>query len=188
MAGVDEAGRGPLAGPVVAAAVVLAPGVRVPGAADSKLLDPGTRELVYERILTRADGVGWAAVGSELVDRINILRATHLAMRLAVERLGPLPDVALIDGNPLPAFICPCEAIVGGDARELTIACASIVAKVVRDRMMDLYDAIYEGYGFASHKGYATPEHLRALAVLGPCPIHRLSFAPVRQPSLFPVP
>jgi ribonuclease HII len=173
---------------VVAAAVVLGPGVRMPGAADSKLLDREAREALHARILARADAVAWAAVSSDLIDRLNILRATHLAMRLAVERLGTLPDVALIDGNPLPEFICPCEAIVGGDARELAMACASIVAKVERDRMMELYDAVYEGYGFASHKGYATPEHLRALDALGPCPIHRLSFAPVRQPSLFALP
>jgi ribonuclease HII len=188
VAGLDEVGRGPLAGPVVAAAVILPPDVRFRGVRDSKLLDAEARDELDRTIRARARAVGVAAVSSLLVDRMNILEASRLAMRLAVENLGVAPDVALIDGTPLPVFPCAHEAIVGGDARELTIACASIVAKVARDRMMSEYDAIYPGYGFGRHKGYHTPEHVEALARYGPSPIHRWSFSPVRQPSLFTPP
>jgi len=145
------------------------------------MMPPAERERLFPRILSRADDVAWCAIGPALIDRINILRASHLAMRIAVERLRRPPDMVLIDGNPLPAFVTPHEAIVAGDARELSIACASVVAKVIRDRMMGIYDAMYEGYGFAEHKGYATPFHLDALRSLGPSPIHRYSFAPVGQ-------
>jgi ribonuclease HII len=180
VAGVDEAGRGPLAGPVVAAAVVIGPGVRVHRVDDSKLLSPERREVLFERICARA-ATAAAAVGPRLIDRMNILRASHLAMRLALERLPASPDVALVDGLPVPDLPCPHEAIVDGDALEFAIACASVVAKVTRDRMMALYDAIYPRYGFAQHKGYATPEHLAALERWGPSPIHRISFSPLKQ-------
>jgi ribonuclease HII len=180
VAGVDEAGRGPLAGPVVAAAVIVGPGVRVPGVDDSKLLVPERREVLFERISARATTAA-AAVGPRLIDRMNILRASHLAMRLALERLPATPDVALVDGLPVPDLPCAHEAIIDGDALEFAIACASVVAKVTRDRMMALYDAIYPRYGFAQHKGYATPEHLAALERWGPSPIHRISFSPLKQ-------
>jgi ribonuclease HII len=186
VAGIDEAGRGPLAGPVVAAAVVLPERISFRGANDSKRLSPRVRERLFDVILTRADDVAWCAIGPELIDRLNILRATHLAMRLAFQRLRRRPDAALIDGNPLSSFPSPHEAIVGGDASELSIACASIVAKVVRDRMMGIYDALYEGYGFADHMGYATASHLAAIRQLGPSPIHRYSFTPVGQ-TTFPI-
>lgn len=154
---------------------------------DSKVLSPDAREALFDRIRAAGD-VAWAAVGPPLLDRINILQATFLAMELAVERLREPPDFALIDGNRLPRFVCEHEAIPGGDASEVAIACASVVAKVVRDRMMAIYDAVYEGYGFARHKGYATRDHVAAILRLGPCPIHRLSFEPVRQLPLFPSP
>ncbi len=182
--GIDEAGRGPLAGPVVAAAVVLPKGVRVPGARDSKQLAVSERERLYALIRARASGIGWAAVGPRLVDRLNILRATELAMRHAVERLPFVPDHALVDGNPVDGLPCSHEAIARGDASELVIACASIVAKVLRDRFMALYDGLYPDYGFARHKGYPTAAHVAAIARHGPCPLHRLSFAPLRQVML----
>jgi ribonuclease HII len=182
VAGVDEVGRGPLAGPVVAAAVILPERVRLPGATDSKLLTPLARERLHALILARAADVAWAAVGPTVIDRINVLQASYLAMRLALERLRTPPDVVLVDGNPVPG-LDPSESIVGGDRKELCIACASIVAKVVRDRMMDIYDAVYEGYGFATNRGYATADHLRAVRVSGPCPIHRWSYQPVAQTS-----
>jgi ribonuclease HII len=165
--------------------VVLPVDVVIRGARDSKLLDAGTRERLDATIRARAIAVSVAAVSSRLIDRMNILEASRLAMRLAAEGLSVAPDVALVDGTPLPAFPCEHEAIVGGDGRELCIACASIVAKVARDRMMADYDALYPGWGFARHKGYHTPEHRLALARRGPSPIHRWSFAPVRQTHLF---
>jgi len=171
---------------VVAAAVILPARIRLPGIADSKLLSPQARERLYPLIIDGAVAVGWSAVGPRVVDRINILQASHLAMKLALERLDDLPDAALVDGNPVPGLPCPHENIVRGDARELVIACASVVAKVVRDRMMVLYDAVYDGYGLAEHKGYATRAHLDAIDSLGPSPIHRLTFSPMtKQLSLF---
>jgi ribonuclease HII len=161
--GIDEAGRGPLAGPVVAAAVILPKGCRVRGARDSKQLDSRTRERLFGTIHERASAVGWAAVGPRVVDQLNILRASELAMRLAAERLPTPPDIALIDGNPVADFPHVQEAIVRGDSRELVISCASIVAKVMRDRIMALYDSVYPDYGFARHKGYPTPEHMVAI-------------------------
>lgn len=187
--GIDEAGRGPLAGPVVAAAVVLPPGLALPGLNDSKKLTARRREALYtqlrkdERVLI---GVGMAAAAE--IDRLNILRATHEAMARAVLSLPSAPDFCLIDGLPVPQFPLPQRALVKGDARCLSIAAASIVAKVTRDRLMQDLAQQYPGYGFERHAGYGTAAHLAALRRLGPCPEHRRSFAPVAQlllPGLF---
>jgi ribonuclease HII len=179
VAGVDEVGRGPLAGPVVAAAVVFNTR-RVPkGIDDSKALTPERRAGLFEEILGCAE-VGIAAVSAAEIDRINIRQATLLAMRRAISGLPRLPCVALIDGNDLPALSCVARAIIGGDALSLSIAAASIVAKVFRDGLMRRLEMSHPGYGFAAHKGYSTKTHLAALARLGPSPAHRLSFAPVR--------
>jgi ribonuclease HII len=180
VAGVDEAGRGPLAGPVVAAAVVL-DRKRVPrGLDDSKKLDEAARENAYARIVrVAAWGVGIADV--EEIDRLNIYHATMLAMSRAVDALGLEPAMVLVDGNALPKWRHRAQAIVSGDALCRSIAAASIVAKVTRDRMMAEYDAIHPGYGWLRNKGYGTPEHRAALTTLGPSPFHRRSFAPVAQ-------
>jgi len=183
IAGVDEAGRGPLAGPVVVAAVVFAPG-RTPinGLADSKLLTPERREALYARIVERALAWHVVAVEVEVIDRINILQATLVGMREAVEGvMHAATELARIDGNTLPRGLpCPAEAWIGGDGRDRSIMAASILAKVTRDRMMVALHAQWPRYGFHEHKGYSTPEHLAALDRHGPCPIHRRSFAPVR--------
>lgn len=182
IAGVDEVGRGPLAGPVVAAAVILpAAGVPVP-VADSKTLDAARRQAL-DAALRQTDGVliGLASVSSARIDEINILRATAEAMDLALRALSPAPDWVLIDGRPLPAWPWPSEFIVKGDARSASIAAASIVAKVYRDALMVDLDRQYPGYGFARHKGYGTREHLEALAARGPTPVHRRSFAPLAR-------
>ena len=182
VAGVDEAGRGPLAGPVVAAAVVLDPARPVPGLRDSKVLSPARREMLARHILDQALGwcVAWADV--EEIDRMNILRASLEAMRRAACGLEPVPGRILVDGNTLPQGLpAPAVAVTGGDARVPEISAASILAKVARDRMLRALDARYPGYGFARHKGYPTPEHLAALGRLGPTPQHRRSFGPVRR-------
>lgn len=191
LAGVDEAGRGPLAGPVVVAAVILDPAAkRIRGIDDSKALTAPERERLYARIMERALAVCVVAVEVEEIDRINIYHATMVGMSRALHGLQPAPLRALIDGNRLPpALPCPAEAVVGGDGIVTAIGAASIVAKVTRDRMLVQLDAVHSGYGFAQHKGYSTPEHLEALRRLGPCAQHRRSFAPVReclQPELFP--
>ena len=182
IAGVDEAGRGPLAGPVVVAAVVLGPGrTPVNGLADSKQLCANRREALYARIIDKA--VAWHVVRVEVeeIDRINIYQATMLGMRLAVEGVGHAAELARIDGNALPRGLpCPAEAWIGGDARDRAIMAASILAKVTRDRAMVALHQQFPQYGFAEHKGYSTPAHLAALATHGPCPHHRRSFAPVR--------
>jgi ribonuclease HII len=180
VAGVDEAGRGPLAGPVVAAAVILAPHDIPEGLNDSKLLAAARREALHARILACAEvGVGIASV--EEIDRINILRASHLAMIRALAALGPVCH-ALVDGNMLPRDIaCPAEAVVKGDARCLSIAAASIVAKCVRDRIMVDLAQQHPGYGWERNAGYATPAHQSALRELGLTPHHRRSFAPVHN-------
>jgi ribonuclease HII len=182
IAGVDEAGRGPLAGPVVVAAVVLAPG-RTPinGLADSKQLCAARRESLYARITERA--LAWHVVSIEVeeIDRINIFQATMAGMQRAVEGVLHAAELARIDGNALPRGLpCPAEAWVGGDARDRSIMAASILAKVTRDRAMVAMHASFPQYGFDQHKGYSTPAHLAALAEHGPCPQHRRSFAPVR--------
>jgi ribonuclease HII len=180
VAGVDEAGRGPLAGPVVAAAVILDRRRAPKGIDDSKALTPEGRTLLFEEILARAE-VGIASVSATEIDRIDIRQATLLAMRRAVAGLPRRPCVALIDGNDPPELPCPAEAIIDGDALSLSIAAASIVAKVFRDGLMRRLEAVHPGYGFAAHKGYATKLHLEALARLGPSAAHRRSFAPVRR-------
>ncbi len=181
--GLDEAGRGALAGPVVAASVLL-PYERAPaGIRDSKELLPAQRERLYEQIWRMARGIGIGIVEPDTIDAINILQATHQAMRLALENLpsGLLPDLALIDGLPIRPFPITQVALVQGDSRCISIAAASIVAKVTRDRLMCEYDTLYPGYGFALHKGYGVPVHLSALDSLGPCPLHRRSFSPVER-------
>jgi ribonuclease HII len=182
---VDEAGRGPLAGPVVAAAVVLAPDRRWDGLDDSKKLAPDVREEIFARVLNEARAFSWAVLGPRAIDRSNILRASLEAMRRAVGRLRIAPDLVLVDGDyPVPGIVCHQRAVVDGDARLLSIAAASVVAKVVRDRIMGRLDRVWPLYGFARHKGYGTPEHLAALASHGPCPLHRYSFAPVIELEL----
>ena len=179
VAGVDEAGRGPWAGPVVAAAVVLDPDNMPSGIADSKMLSEARREALFERLLECAE-VGIAFADAERVDRDNVLAATMWAMREAVAQLMRQPHLVLVDGNRPPALECSTRTIVRGDQISLSIAAASIVAKVSRDRMMRRLDELYPGYGFARHKGYGTAEHSAALASLGASPLHRRSFAPVQ--------
>jgi len=176
VAGVDEAGRGPLAGPVVAAAVVLNP-KRIPkGIADSKVMTALQREEVFAALMKTAD-VAFAFGSVAAIDRINILRASLLAMSRAIKGLAAPPDVILVDGRDLPPGVAmKAEAIIDGDALSLSIAAASIVAKVMRDRLMRRCDPVFSGYGLASHKGYSTKEHQTALAELGPCRLHRRSF------------
>jgi ribonuclease HII len=186
VAGVDEAGRGPLAGPVAAAAVVLDPGRRIRGLRDSKIITADRRQELFAVIQERALAVGVAIIEPETIDRINILQATRRAMREALAQLLPPPDFVLTDFVHLADLPCPQENLVDGDRRCATIAAASIVAKVTRDRLMLEWDAKYPEYGFARHKGYGTPEHLSALDRLGPCPIHRRTFSGVwRQGELF---
>lgn len=182
IAGIDEAGRGPLAGPVVCAAVVLPIDIELPGLDDSKKLTPRRREALFEQI-TSDSRILWASalVPPDEIDRLNILRATHVGMRRALETLEPAPEHALIDGLPVPDFPVPQTALVGGDGLSLSIAAASVIAKVQRDRLMLEYDRIHPGYGFAKHKGYPTALHFEKLRTHGPCPIHRKSFAPVAQ-------
>ena len=186
VAGIDEAGRGPLAGPVVAAAVIIAPDRRIRGLADSKLLAPERREELFAVIRERALAVGVGLVDHETIDRINILQATKRAMAEALTALAVVPDLVITDFVALPGLPCPQQNLVEGDRRSASVAAASIVAKVTRDRLMRELDARYPAYGFARHKGYATPEHLAALDRHGPCPIHRRSFSGVwRQGELF---
>ena len=185
VAGIDEAGRGPLAGPVVAAAVILRPGCRIEGLADSKALSPDERASL--NVLIRRDvlcfGIGWADRAE--IDALNILQATFLAMRRALLAMTLTPDHVLVDGNRLPYLgglgkTLTARAIVGGDATEPAISAASILAKTARDGYMNHMDTLYPAYSFATHKGYCTPSHRRLLELHGPCPLHRRSFAPVR--------
>jgi len=180
VAGVDEVGVGTLAGPVVAAAVILPTDFDGRGVRDSKALTPTAREAVFDRIMSVAR-VGVGIVGPEVIDEINVLRASHTAMRLAIEELGTPPDFILVDGRRVDGFPVESQAIVKGDAKSVSIAAASVIAKVTRDRIMLDLDLLYPGYGFAGHKGYCTSEHLAALARCGPCPCHRKSFAPVAE-------
>jgi len=186
VAGIDEAGRGPLAGSVVCAAVILPLEISLHRLDDSKKLTPRRREALYSEI-TQNPAIRWSVVhiSSEEIDRLNILRATHAGMRRAWEKLDPRPSHVLIDGLPVPDFPCPQTALVGGDGISLSIAAASVIAKVERDRAMLEYDRLYPEYGFAKHKGYPTAEHFAKLRTHGPCPIHRRSFAPVAQAELW---
>ena len=190
LAGVDEAGRGPLAGPVVAVALVFDRAYLeaeqygcLQTINDSKSLSPAQRDASYALLAGGACpceiGIGTADVAE--IDSLNILRATHLAMARALNALGSLPELALVDGLPVPGLPCRSQAIVGGDGRSLSIAAASIIAKVTRDRMMRELDSLYPGYDFARHKGYGTRVHMEALLRLGPCPAHRRSFRPVQE-------
>jgi len=180
--GIDEAGRGPWAGPVTAAAVILAPDQTIEGLTDSKKLTEKKRDALEPLIKARALswGIGWAS--AEEIDQINIRQATHLAMRRAVQAMETRPTYALVDGNDLPSGIgCKGETIIKGDLTEPCISAASILAKTARDRLLKQFDAEFPGYGFADHKGYGTAAHSEALTRLGPCPQHRMSFAPVRK-------
>ena len=181
LAGVDEAGRGPLAGPVVAAAVILGALHPIDGLADSKTLSASRRETLADQIRTHA--VAWALgmASVEEIDRLNILQATLLAMQRAVQGLSVTPDLVLVDGNRAPRLSCPVRTVVRGDALIKSIAAASILAKVARDAILQNLDGEYPGYGFAVHKGYPTAAHQRALEDLGPSPVHRRSFGPVRR-------
>jgi ribonuclease HII len=186
IAGIDEAGRGPLAGPVVAAAVILPRNFSLPGLTDSKQLSPPVREEFYRQLIANEKiefGVGVASV--EEIDRLNILRAAHLAMERAISALRAPPGHLLIDGLPVPVLSLPQTAIVGGDMRSLSIAAASVIAKVTRDRMMQGWHDEFPVYQFCDNKGYGTREHLASLRTHGPCPLHRRSFAPVAQ-TYFP--
>ena len=191
VAGVDEAGRGPLAGPVLVAAVILPPEWAAAGVPpeflklnDSKKLTADARTRFFDLITGHSDlRFAIVPVEPDVIDRINILAASHQGMNEALEGLTPRPVHALIDGNPVPSLRWPQTAIVKGDSLSYSIAAASVLAKVTRDRRMMEADLAYPGYGFAQHKGYPTAEHLAAIARLGPCPIHRRSFAPLRQPE-----
>lgn len=189
LAGVDEAGRGPLAGPVVAAAVSMDPEIArklrrgaLDGLTDSKKLSEKQRDVFFE-VITSKSGAFWAVgeASPEEIDRIDILRATHLAMRRALESLPcGIPSFAIVDGLPVRGLPCPHEAVVKGDSKSFLVAAASIIAKVTRDRIMRSLDERFPGYGFAVNKGYPVPDHLLALRTLGPTPVHRRSFGPVR--------
>lgn len=180
--GVDEAGRGPLAGPVVAAAVILPPGHRIDGLTDSKLLTAEKRDRLFEELAEDAVVTAVGIMDHTAIDTMNILRASLMAMRKAVLDLSQTPDVVLVDGNfPVPNLTQPQYAIIKGDRRCRAIAAASIIAKVTRDRIMSRYQEIFPHFSFATHKGYSTPEHLRELREHGPCDIHRKSFGPVSE-------
>jgi ribonuclease HII len=183
--GVDEAGRGPLVGAVVAGAVVLDPNNPIEGLKDSKKLTAARREYLFDQIMEKAKAWGVGEASPTEIDEINILQATMLAMRRAIEdltsRLGAWPDKALIDGNRCPELPIPCEAIIKGDSKEPAISAASIIAKVTRDRQMQILDKLHPQYGFAQHMGYPTEAHFAALKVFGACDEHRRSFSPVRK-------
>lgn len=180
IAGVDEAGRGPLAGPIVAAAVILS--APVTGINDSKQLTYEQREMFYERLIAGDHAIGKAVVSAPMIDRYGIQHANYQAMARAVGQLSPAADFLLVDGFEIPGVPQPQRRIIKGDSRSQSIAAASVIAKVTRDRQMLEYDSAYPEYGFARHKGYGTRAHLEALAKYGPCPIHRMCFAPLRRP------
>lgn len=181
VAGVDEAGRGPLAGPVVAGAVILDENNPIAGLNDSKRLSASRRERLFDEIRQKALAWSVAYASVEEIDSINILQATLVAMRRAVEALRPTAEYALIDGNRCPELSCPVQAIIKGDSRVAAISAASIMAKVTRDREMQVLDVMYPGYGLAQHKGYPSRMHIEALQLLGASPVHRRSYAPVRR-------
>ena len=184
IAGLYEVGRGPMFGPVVAAAVIFAERCRLPGLTDSKQLTEKQRNEFDAMIRVEAAAWAIAAVDVETIDSINIRRASLLAMRMAVEQLIETPDYLLIDGRDTIEWPCAQQAVVGGDGRSISIAAASVLAKVHRDRLLVELDAVYPGYGLARHKGYCSPEHMEALRRLGPTPLHRKSYAPVAQTLL----
>lgn len=181
LAGIDEAGRGPWAGPVVSAAVILPSALEIEGLNDSKLLSPEKREKLYGVIIKEAQGWAVGVADHDLIDRINILQATYESMRWAFSGLKMKTDLVMVDGRPVPGLGAPQKAFPEADRLSASVAAASIIAKVTRDRMMMEAHAEYPGYGFDRHKGYGTPEHLEALRRHGPCRIHRKSFAPVRD-------
>lgn len=182
IAGTDEAGRGPLAGPVVSAAVLLPPAFCDPRITDSKKLSPKKREEVYEVIRHHAVSIGIAVLDAEEIDRINILQASLKSMKMAVDRLKPQPDYLLVDGKfSIPSCPLPQLPLIKGDAKSISVAAASVIAKVERDRIMLHYHGKYPDYGFSRHKGYPTPAHKKAIAAFGPCPIHRRSFKGVKE-------
>jgi ribonuclease HII len=181
IAGVDEAGRGALAGPVVAAAVILSPEGDFTGIDDSKKLTPEVRDALFDRIMQQALAVGIGVADHLLVDEINVLQATLHAMARAVSGLSTSPDFLLVDGISVPPTPIPCRTIKKGDSASVSIASASIIAKVTRDRMMRRFDDEYPGYGFAIHKGYGSRAHLNAISILGPCAIHRTTFRGVKE-------
>lgn len=183
IAGVDDVGRGPLAGPVLAAAVILDPMKRIRGLADSKVLTEKQRESLFETILEKSLAYAFGRAEVEEIDRLNIFYAGLLAMKRAVEALPIMPERVLIDGTHCPDLACPAEAIIKGDQKIPAISAASIIAKVTRDREMVALDECYPGYGLAKHKGYSTKAHFQALRKLGPSPIHRRSFMPVSHLS-----
>lgn len=174
--GVDEAGRGPLAGPVFAAAVILPFGEVIEGLDDSKKLTEKKREKIFDVIVEKAVGFGIACAEVGEIEEINILNASFLAMHRAIDKISPLPDFALIDGNMVRNIQIPAQSIVKGDSLSASVAAASVLAKVSRDRLLYEYDKLYPEYGFAKHKGYPTKAHYEAIAKYGPCPVHRLSF------------
>ncbi len=183
LCGIDEVGRGPLAGPVVAASVILPERCHIEGIKDSKKLSPERREELFGKILNKAISIGLGIVEPILIDRINILQATYEAMRRAILSMKVFPEYVIVDGRPIPGLPLPQEGIIKGDSISISIGAASIVAKVVRDRIMEMYDLIFPQYGFARNKGYGTKEHIEALFRYGPCPIHRRSFRPVSEIS-----
>jgi len=186
LAGVDEAGRGPLAGPLVVAAVILSPSAPIEGVYDSKQLNAQDRESLYEQIVRQCLCYAVVEISPAEIDAINILQATLKGMKEAIESLAQRPDYILIDGNQVPeGYRLKALPVIKGDCVYASIAAASIVAKVTRDRIMDKYHAEYPQYGFLRNKGYGTPEHLKALDTYGPCPIHRMSFTPVQQASIW---
>jgi ribonuclease HII len=181
IAGTDEAGRGPLAGPVVAAAVVLPIGIDIPFLNDSKQVVPRRREILFDTIREKAIACSWSRVDPDEIDRLNIYQASRVAMMLALKGLGQPFDMVLSDAMPLPDLRVPCVPIIHGDALSASIAAASIIGKVVRDRIMESFDAEYPEYGFKKHKGYGTEQHLKAIEDHGPCAIHRRSFSPIKS-------
>ena len=181
IAGVDEAGRGPLAGAVYAAAVIFDEGVYIEGVNDSKKLTPAKRDALYDEIIAKAKAYSIFSVDEKVIDEINILEATYKAFQGAIAGLNPAPDFVLIDGNRAKGIDIPCETVVKGDSLSFSIASASILAKVARDRYIEEADKLYPEYGFAVHKGYGTKAHLEAIEKYGPCPIHRLTFKGVKE-------
>ncbi|MEO0237015.1 MAG: ribonuclease HII [candidate division WOR-3 bacterium] len=181
VAGVDEAGRGPVAGPVVSAAVIFPEDIYIEGIDDSKELSPEEREELFQIIMEKALAVGVAYTDNVVIDKINILQATYLSMKRSIAKLNIVPDVVLVDGYPIPDLLLEQESIIKGDSKSISIAAASIVAKVHRDRIMEFYGMEYPEYDFETNKGYATPKHIDIIIKKGPCEIHRKTFTPVKE-------